>query len=189
MCKEYGEKINKYLIVLLGEKASLHNKSIHYKSIHLSSTIIKMNFCIKKTCIIVAILFVSIFAGCKNSSENIKTSELTGSTGQTTTIANPASENCIKKGWTLEIKTNKHGQYWICFFEDNRQCEEWALLRGACPEGGKKITGYDNDAEIFCAISGGEVEGVGTETPMCKRVDGTLCNAQANFDGECPDSI
>jgi hypothetical protein len=28
---------------------------------------------------------------------------------------------------------------------------------------------------------------MGTETPMCKRIDGTLCNAQANLDGECPD--
>jgi putative hemolysin len=35
---------------------------------------------------------------------------------------------------------NKKGQYGVCFFEDNRQCEEWALLRGDCPVGGKKVT-------------------------------------------------
>ena len=34
------------------------------------------------------------------------------------------------------------GQYGICFFDDNRQCEEWALLRGDCPVGGLKVTGY-----------------------------------------------
>jgi hypothetical protein len=102
-------------------------------------------------------------------------------------MANPASVNCVEKGGTLEIRTNKNGQYGVCLFEDNRQCEEWALLRGNCPVGGVKVTGYENDAEIFCAITGGQVEGVGTATPMCKRVDGTLCNAQANLDGDCPD--
>lgn len=104
-----------------------------------------------------------------------------------TSIANPASTNCIEKGGILEIKENKQGQYGVCLFEDNRQCEEWALLRRDCPVGGLKITGYENDAEIYCAITGGEVQWVGTETPMCKRIDGTLCNAQANLDGECPD--
>ena len=105
---------------------------------------------------------------------------------QPTGLANPASENCIKQGWTLKILESKRGQYWVCYFEDNRQCEEWALLRGDCPVGGKKVTWYENEAEVFCAISGGEVQGLGTDVPMCKRADGTLCNAQANFDGDCP---
>jgi len=102
-------------------------------------------------------------------------------------LANPASENCLQVGGQLEIRQNKNGQYGVCLFEDNRQCEEWALFRGQCPVGGLKITGYENDAEIYCAITGGQVEGVGTMTPMCKRIDGTYCNAQANFDGDCPD--
>ena len=101
-------------------------------------------------------------------------------------MPNPASVNCTEKGGKLEIRKNKIVEYGVCLFEDNRQCEEWALMRGQCPVGGLKITGYDNDAEIYCAITGGQVEGVGTETPMCKRIDGTLCNAQANLDGECP---
>jgi hypothetical protein len=102
-------------------------------------------------------------------------------------IANPASSNCITNGGTLEIRKSKIGEYGVCLFEDNRQCEEWALLRGECPVGGLKITGYQSEAEIYCAITGGQLEGLDTDTPMCKRVDGTLCNAQANFDGECPD--
>jgi putative hemolysin len=104
-----------------------------------------------------------------------------------TALANPASVNCIQKGGTLEMRKNKKGEYGVCLFEDNRQCEEWALWRGQCPVGGFKITGYDNDAEIYCAITGGKVEGVGSQTPMCKRIDGTYCNAQANLDGDCPD--
>jgi putative hemolysin/predicted metal-dependent phosphoesterase TrpH len=59
-----------------------------------------------------------------------------------TGIANPASVNCINKGGTLSIqKSADGGEYGICIFEDNRQCEEWALFRGECPAGGKKITG------------------------------------------------
>jgi len=102
-------------------------------------------------------------------------------------IANPASVYCSEQGGQLEIQSRKIGQYGVCLFEDNRQCEEWALYRGQCPVGGLKIAGYENEAEVYCAITGGQVEGVGTETPMCKRSDGTYCNAQANFDGDCPD--
>lgn len=101
-------------------------------------------------------------------------------------LANPASRNCIGLGGRLEMRTSKAGEYGICLFDDNRQCEEWALFRGQCPAGGLKVTGYDNEAEVYCAITGGQVEGVGTPTPMCKRVDGTYCNAQANLDGDCP---
>ncbi len=74
----------------------------------------------------------------------------------------------------------------MCYFEDNRQCEEQAFYHSDCPKWWVKITGYENDAEIYCAISWGELSWVGTPTPMCKRVDGTRCNAQANMDGDCP---
>ncbi|MFA5024492.1 MAG: DUF333 domain-containing protein [Patescibacteria group bacterium] len=102
-------------------------------------------------------------------------------------IANPASSNCIKLGGTLEMRSNAKGQYGVCLFLDNRQCEEWALLRGQCPVGGRKITGYENEAQIYCAITGGEVEGLGTDSVLCKRVDGTYCQVDSNFDGDCPD--
>jgi len=136
----------------------------------------------KKTFLILGTGALFILAGCQSSPAG-KTDD-----GKNTQMANPASVNCVEKGGTLEIRKNKKGEYGVCLFEDNRQCEEWALLRGNCPVGGLKITGYENDAEVYCAITGGQVEGVGTATPMCKRMDGTLCNAQANLDGECPDS-
>lgn len=105
-----------------------------------------------------------------------------------TQIANPASTNCIKLGASLSIKKRGDGgEYGVCFFEDNRQCEEWSLLRGDCPIGGFKVTGYENDAQVFCVISGGTIEGLGTENPICKRIDGTRCTVLANFNGECPD--
>lgn len=104
-----------------------------------------------------------------------------------TRLANPASANCLAQGGTLEMRNNAKGQYGVCLFEDNRQCEEWALLRGQCPVGGRKITGYENDAQIYCAITGGSVEGMGTDSVLCRRVDGTLCEIGANYNGDCPD--
>lgn len=101
-------------------------------------------------------------------------------------IANPASIYCLDNGGSLQMKENKNGQYGVCYFEDNRQCEERAFYHGDCPKWGMKVTGYDNDAEAYCVIAGGELSGVGTPTPMCKRVDGTRCNAQSNMDGDCP---
>jgi putative hemolysin len=139
----------------------------------------------KKNLIIIIVVFV-IVTGLAVWYASIQPAGEIGDNGGVA-LANPASENCVQKGGTLEMRNSKQGQYGVCLFEDNRQCEEWALLRGQCPVGGLKITGYENDAQIYCAITGGQVEGVGTATPMCKRTDGTYCSAQANLDGECPD--
>ena len=65
-------------------------------------------------------------------------------------------ENCVKQGGTLSIEERgDDGQYGICLFEDNLQCEEWAMLRGDCPVGGIKVTGYVTPAAQYCAITGG----------------------------------
>lgn len=97
-------------------------------------------------------------------------------------MANPASQNCTDQGGTLRIETRPDGgQYGVCYFEDNRQCEEWALLRGECPTGGVKVTGYTTDAARFCAISGGEYGQDGG----CTFKDGTKCDAEAFYAGTC----
>lgn len=99
-------------------------------------------------------------------------------------LANPASVHCTKLGGMLDIRPRPDGgQYGVCVFEDNRQCEEWALLRGNCPEGGIKITGYDKAAQIYCAITGGEVD---MQTNTCLRADGERCGLDENFSGSCP---
>jgi len=129
------------------------------------------------------ILFCTfLFSGCNIVEEKTNVTENIG-------MANPASQNCLDKGGRLEIRSNKKGEYGVCLFEDNRQCEEWSLFRGECPVGGMKITGYENEAQSYCAITGGTVEGVGTESVLCKRIDGTLCEVQSNFDGACPDPL
>jgi len=106
-------------------------------------------------------------------------------------LANPASENCIAQGGTLSIESREDGgQYGVCIFEDNRQCEEWALMRGECPVGGVEVTGYVTPAARFCAITGGEYEVTGdsggeNEQGTCTLVDGQTCDAWAYYNGTC----
>ena len=47
-------------------------------------------------------------------------------------MSNPASDNCITKGGTLEIITESDGsQFGLCKFKDYA-CEEWTLFRNEC---------------------------------------------------------
>jgi putative hemolysin len=109
-------------------------------------------------------------------------------------IANPASENCIKQGGTLSIKERGDGgQYGICFFEDNRQCEEWAMFRGECPVGGIKVTGYVTPAARYCAITGGQYaitanSNTENEQGTCTFKNGAQCDAWDYFNGKCDPS-
>ena len=106
-------------------------------------------------------------------------------------VANPASENCVKQGGTLTIQQRGDGgEYGICLFEDNRQCEEWALLNGDCPVGGLKVTGYVTPAAQYCAITGGTYTVTGNantldETGTCAFKNGKTCDAGDYYDGKC----
>jgi Tol biopolymer transport system component/putative hemolysin len=106
-------------------------------------------------------------------------------------LANPASENCVAVGGTVSIQTRGDGgQFGICLFEDNRQCEEWALLRGDCPVGGVKVTGYVTPAAVYCAITGGEYaitgnSGAEDEQGTCTFKDGSSCDVWAYYGGNC----
>jgi len=108
-----------------------------------------------------------------------------------TGIANPASVNCINKGGTLSIqKRGDGGEYGICIFEDNRQCEEWALFRGECPAGGKKVTGHITPAARFCAITGGSYKmtdqtNTDKEQGTCTFNNGKTCDALDYYSGQC----
>ena len=151
----------------------------------------------KKLFLVFSAGLILILTGCqntqvdsRNNAAGVRTPEagVNQSQGKTTVnLANPASVNCADKGGRLEIRKSSRGEYGVCLFEDNRQCEEWALFRGQCPVGGLKVTGYEDEAQVYCAITGGQVEGLDTPVPMCKRSDGTYCNLQSNLDGECPD--
>jgi hypothetical protein len=106
-------------------------------------------------------------------------------------MANPASENCVKQGGKLAIeKRGELGEIGVCYFEDNRQCEEWALFRGECPVGGLKVTGYITEAARFCAITGGKYavtgnSGADNEQGTCTFKTGKSCDVWEYYNGTC----
>jgi putative hemolysin len=54
-------------------------------------------------------------------------------------LANPASQNCVKRGGKLDIRKNTAGEYGVCVFPNGKECEEWALFRNQCsPDGAKQ---------------------------------------------------
>jgi putative hemolysin len=107
-------------------------------------------------------------------------------------LANPASVNCSEKGGGLQMERRPDGgEYGVCVFVDNHQCEEWAMLRGQCPVGGLRVTGYMTSAGRYCAITGGRyavVAGSGTadERGTCLSPSGMNCEAGAYYAGRCP---
>jgi len=81
-------------------------------------------------------------------------------------------------------------RFGVCLFEDNHQCEEWALLRGECPVGGRRITGYATQAGRYCAITGGQYTGISgndssNEKGTCTLPGGKVCDAEKYYDGTC----
>jgi putative hemolysin/predicted metal-dependent phosphoesterase TrpH len=86
---------------------------------------------------LVLILTIAFFIGCSG----VPDKGINKADGNAR-IANPASVNCINMGGRLSIqKRADGGEYGICIFKNNSQCEEWALFRGECSAGGKKVTG------------------------------------------------
>jgi putative hemolysin len=109
----------------------------------------------------------------------------------TAQIANPASAYCVNRGGTLSIrKRGDGGEYGLCVFDDDRQCEEWAMFRGDCPIGGIIITGYVTPAAQYCAITGGTYRVTANsdtdqEKETCTDRNGRTCDAWLYFAGGC----
>jgi putative hemolysin len=132
-----------------------------------------------------AVLVASVLSGCAGTPPSAHAPA--GPAG----LANPASRHCIARGGALAIeKDGSGGEYGVCGFPDGRQCEEWAILRGVCPDGGIQVTGYATAAARYCAIRGGRYAVTGaTNTPdergTCILSDGQSCDARAYYDGRC----
>lgn len=72
--------------------------------------------------------------------------------------AESGKNECLSNGGQISTLQTPHGkEYKVCTFEDNRQCDLKALHKKWCKVGGVKITGYDNQEQIYCAINGGKV--------------------------------
>ena len=106
-------------------------------------------------------------------------------------LANPASVNCTQQGGTLTLERRPDGgQFGVCVFVDNYQCEEWALFRGECPKNGLRVTGYVTPAGRYCAITGGRYSvvsapGASPERGICTPANGNSCDADAYYRGTC----
>ena len=106
-------------------------------------------------------------------------------------MPNPASGYCTSVGGTLKIEQRSDvGQMGVCYFPDNRQCEEWALEQGYCPVGGVKVTGYNTEAARYCAITGGKYTPTGVtpdgyEDGTCRLPGGEVCGAWQYYNGYC----
>lgn len=105
-------------------------------------------------------------------------------------LANPASTHCVKSGGRVSIEKLPAGEFGVCLFEDNRQCEEWALLRGECPMGGVRVTGYATPAGRYCAITGGRYHvtsgnDASDEQGNCALPGGKVCEAESYYAGSC----
>jgi len=106
-------------------------------------------------------------------------------------LSNPASVNCADKGGTLTILSRGDlGEYGVCTFAENFQCEEWALYRGECPVGGVDVSGYVTPQAVFCAITGGtytagDNAGTADEKGTCEFPNGWSCDALDYFNGAC----
>jgi len=133
---------------------------------------------------VVAVVLVLSMIFWKKSNSALKNNSTEIPEPTKTNLANPASVNCTEKGGQIEPQTKPDGsQYALCFFDDNRACEEWAMYRGECPVGGRKTTGYDTEAQKFCAWSGGQT--IAMENAICTFSNGSTCPDEAFYTGTC----
>ena len=99
-------------------------------------------------------------------------------------IANPASVNCNDKGGELGIiKGPGGGEYGVCTFRDGKKCEEWALYRGECPQGGVDISAIKTAQGVYCAITGNAYD---AQKDLCTLKNAATCPAVDFYEGRCP---
>lgn len=76
-------------------------------------------------------------------------------------------------------------QEWICFFEDGSYCEEEAYSKGECQVWENVYDVVDETAIAeYCVDNGGELN-VEEDSYLCMFADGSYCEAEAYFYGEC----
>lgn len=111
-------------------------------------------------------------------------------------IANPASEFCIRQGGKVEIETDASGgQLGVCVLPTGQKCEEWAYYRGECPA--KNCSGtcpqYAPPAPGWCSDGTVVERGVdecGCQLPptcerLAKRMTRELCESAGGHFNEC----
>ncbi|MEN9802324.1 MAG: hypothetical protein RLZ37_1449 [Actinomycetota bacterium] len=90
----------------------------------------------RRTSMIVVMAAVMPFAAACGSDDSPSTTEPTSDSGDSTQIANPASEFCVEQGGTLEIVDEADGQVGYCTLPDGTRVEEWEYYRSQNPDMG-----------------------------------------------------
>jgi hypothetical protein len=104
--------------------------------------------------------------------------------GQSDFSVNRASVYCAEQGGTLLEQLNERGgNYVLCYFEDGKVCEQWAMLRGDCPVGGIDVSGLATEAQKFCVLCGGKISD-GNDM-ACSFKDGSVCRDENFYNGTC----
>lgn len=106
-------------------------------------------------------------------------------------LANPAAVNCGKLGGTSEqLVRGTLGVVGICRFKNGRACEEWALMRGECPEDGVDEKPYATPEARYCVLRGGilslEAGQSDERRGTCFLPESRSCPVEAYWLGTCP---
>lgn len=112
-------------------------------------------------------------------------------TAPAATLANPAAVNCARLGGTSErLVRGTLGEVGICRFGNGRACEEWALMRGECPESGVDEKPYATVEGRFCVLRGGilslEAGQTDERSGTCFLPESRSCPVEAYWLGQCP---
>lgn len=100
-------------------------------------------------------------------------------------LPNPAAVHCTEAGGRPVTERRPDGsEFGVCLFSDNRQCGQWALFRGECPAGGRRVAGYPTDAARFCGITGGQYAETAAGA-VCVTPSGRVCGVEAYDRGSC----
>lgn len=95
---------------------------------------------------------------------------------------NSAAENCTDVGGVLKKeRTGKGTEFWVCYFDNGKSCEGWALESGDCPAGGVDVSIYNTNAEKLCAWLGAKVD---KKNNNCVFINKT-CPIDALYNEEC----
>jgi putative hemolysin len=114
-------------------------------------------------------------------------------------MPNPASVYCEENGGTVAMRQDDAGgQYGVCVFPDQSECDEWAYYRGDCQTGDSlrspsptpgDTASVANPASRYCEENGGTVDfrqdGSGGVKGVCVFPDDTECEEWAYYRDEC----
>jgi putative hemolysin len=71
-------------------------------------------------------------------------------------VSNQASRECSDRGGQQRMEPGPFGEIGVCAFGE-KQCEQWAMLRGDCPRGGIPVANFATTLQRHCAIRGGSM--------------------------------